>query len=50
MAIAIGLFLHFHFFWGTTPALQRYSTPGKIASVLLLIAGAFLFVWKAWAP
>jgi Zn-finger nucleic acid-binding protein len=50
MAIAIGLFLHFHLLWGTTPSLQRYSTPGKIASVLLLILGAFLFVWKAWVP
>ncbi len=48
--VAIGLLLHFHLIWGTTPSLQRFSTPAKIASIILLIVGCFLFVWKAMYP
>lgn len=45
MSIAVALFLHFHFFWGSKDNLRHVSTRAKIASVLLLIAGIALFVW-----
>jgi hypothetical protein len=37
-ALAIGLFAHFHYFWGSVDRLEEYSVPGKIAALLLFLA------------
>lgn len=34
---ALGLFLHFHYFWGLNERLHRYSQPLKIVSLVVFI-------------
>jgi hypothetical protein len=35
--LAIGAFLHFHFFWGLSDRLWRGSQPAKVASLLVFL-------------
>jgi hypothetical protein len=45
--IGVGLFLHFHFFFGLHPTLQAYSRRGK--SIALVVACAGLTSAGAWS-
>ena len=36
--IAIGGFLHFHFFWGSSERLLRFSHPLKVLSLLVFVS------------
>jgi hypothetical protein len=45
--LGVGLFLHFHFFFGLHPRLDAYSKRGK--SIALVIAGAGLTMAGAWS-
>ena len=40
--IAVGSFLHFHYFWGLSERLWRFSQAGKFASVLVFLP-SFLY-------
>jgi hypothetical protein len=40
--IALGFFLHFHFFWGLSERLEPYSERLKIVSLIVFLGG-FLF-------
>jgi hypothetical protein len=40
--IAIGAFLHFHYFWGLSEHLWRFSQAGKVVSVLIFLP-SFLY-------
>lgn len=35
--IAVGLFIHAHWFWGLHPRLQRFSYFGKLLSLLVFV-------------
>jgi hypothetical protein len=35
--LALGAFLHFHWFWGSRPALQRYSQWLKVVALLVFV-------------
>ncbi len=41
--VSFGLYLHFHYFWGTNPKADLISTPGErlfgFAALLCLVAG-----------
>jgi hypothetical protein len=45
-AIAFGAFLHFHYFWGLSEGLWRFSEALKVVSMLALLAafGGALFL------
>jgi hypothetical protein len=45
--IGVGLFFHFHFFFGLHTTLQAYSRRGK--SIALVVAGTGLTVAGAWS-
>ena len=40
--IAVGSFLHFHYFWGLSERLWRFSQAGKFTSVLVFLP-SFLY-------
>ena len=40
--IAVGAFLHFHYFWGLSESLWRFSQAGKVVSVLIFLP-SFLY-------
>lgn len=43
--IAIGGFLHFHYFWGLSDRLWRFSKPLKVGSLLVAFP---TFVYALW--
>lgn len=48
--IAVGAFLHFHFFFGLHPERRRFSRPGKLAAMVVACAGLSIAgVWSAFA-
>lgn len=42
--IAIGCFLHFHYFWGLSERLLRFSHPLKVLSLLVFVPSFFYSV------
>lgn len=46
--ISIGAFLHFHYFWGLSPRLERFSHPGKILCILVFLPSFFYAVYRGF--
>ena len=49
--ICIGLFCHFHFFWGNTERLEYYHHAGKVLSALAFVGVMGVLFWRlvsAW--
>ena len=44
--VAIGLFIHFHYFWGLSERLHRFSQAGKIIAALLFIPSFFYALYR----
>jgi hypothetical protein len=45
--MAVGTFLHFHYFWGLHRRLARFSSEGKVIAILMFVAGlGFLFYYQ----
>jgi len=42
--LALGLFAHFHYFWGLVDRLEPYSVAGKVASLLVFLASFGLLI------
>lgn len=42
--MGIGMFAHFHWFWGLSDRLERFCTAGKVAALLLVLGG----ISSAW--
>lgn len=47
-AIAVGAFIHFHNFWGSHPALERYRAPGEIAAIVAFILSIGYLISGYW--
>lgn len=50
--VALGLFFHFHFFWGLHPRLVRASGPAKLAAGVVFVVSLCVVlgsVVKSWA-
>lgn len=44
--IALGAFLHFHYWWGLSPRLRRFSYAGKLVSLLVFVPSFFYAVYR----
>lgn len=46
--MSIGAFLHFHYFWGLSDRLWRYSQALKVSSVLVFLPAFFYALYLAF--
>jgi hypothetical protein len=45
-SIALGAFIHFHWFWGMQSRLARWSYPAKMVAAIVFLAGFGFAVWR----
>lgn len=46
--IAGGLFLHFHYLWGLSERLRRFSQAGKVLSMLVLVHALLFAIYEGF--
>ena len=46
--IAVGAFIHFHYFWGLSERLYRFSQPLKVISLLVFLPAFFYALYRAF--
>lgn len=44
--IALGAFVHFHYWWGLSPRLSPFSYAGKLVSLLVFVPSFFYAVYR----
>lgn len=50
LCLAIGAFLHAHFFWSADPRFCRLAQAGKVVSALVVLAALLFLAWATIAP